>query len=618
MFGFVILTSRNGQQIDPALIARILRDGPPYLPFEPDRAVRWQNQSGTVVVLGWEAFAEIGGIGSHWYSRPDGGLTAFAGYCWPISSGWTLPGRPWAEQLDGWLGEREPARAIDELFGQFDLIRLDAEGRGAVVTDFMSCGPLFTVELEACTLLSNRTGLLALAATPDGRQPVRSPLGVGWLVFDSFIASDETAYLDVEHVSHGAWIRIDPDCGAETMLPVRTPYEARPPHDLPQTYEELVPLMAVEIRTLLRYLASLPVDPIELRLSGGKDSRLLAAGIVATGLQDRFRIKLIGAPDAPDPKVAAQIATELGLHWELDDRRARPAEQDLAMVATHTFLTEGMLSGWNTTSLLHPRNDLTLTGVGGDYVGWRYESVEGIDATTREAVIDQFAGRTDFDPYRLLLPEARAWYLDGVTEWMDQRLARGLEPQLMRALILRETKMRGGAGIASAVEPRMWIDGYSSPIWFRASFQLPLEQRAGFRFHVDILQELCPQMLDYPLANTVWSSESYRHRPDADRFSAMHAVRGGGPETRHWRVVNWETYRPVLQAQLLDRTNPLYQVVDVRRVERLLARTSVDAGHLRYLYGALTAAIWLDERENRQRIARPVAAVPAGSTMTEK
>ena len=49
-----------------------------------------------------------------------------------------------------------------------------------------------------------------------------------------------------------------------------------------------------------------------------------------------------------------------------------------------------------------------------------------------------------------------------------------------------------------------------------------------------------------------------------------------------------------------------------------LARTSVDAGHLRYLYGALTAAIWLDERENRQRIARPVAAVPAGSTMTEK
>ncbi len=271
-----------------------------------------------------------------------------------------------------------------------------------------------------------------------------------------------------------------------------------------------------------------------------------------------------------------------------------------------------MLSGWNTTSLLHPRNDLTLTGVGGDYIGWRYESVAGIEATTRDAAIAQLAGRSDFDPYRLLLPEAKAWYLDGVTEWMDQRLERGLEPELMRALILRETKMRGGAGIAGAVEPRMWIDGFSSPIWFRASFQLPLEQRAGFRFHVDILQELCPHLLDYPLASTVWSPESYRHRTDHERFSAMSAVRGDGPATRHWRVVNWETYRPQLQAVLLERGNPLYQVVDYARVERLLSRTTIDAGRLRYLYGALTAAIWLGQREDRQHIARRVVTELSG------
>jgi hypothetical protein len=264
-----------------------------------------------------------------------------------------------------------------------------------------------------------------------------------------------------------------------------------------------------------------------------------------------------------------------------------------------------MLSGWNTTSLLHPRNDLTLTGVGGDYIGWRYESVEGIQATTRDQAIAQFASRTSFDPYGFLLPEAKAWYLDGVSEWLDQRLARGLEPQLMRSLHLRETKMRGGAGIAGAVEPRMWVDGFSSPIWFRASFQLPLEQRGGFRFHVDILQELCPRLLDYPLASKVWSPESYRHRPDADRFAAMDAVRGGGPASRHWRVVNWETYRLMLQAQLLERSNPLYQVVDYTRVERMLNRKAIDAGRMRYLYSALTGAIWLGEREDRRRIARP-------------
>ena len=273
MFGFVVLIGRQGERIDPGLVARLRREGPPYLPFEPDRAMRWQNLSGSVVVLGWEAFAEIGGIGSHWFPRPDGGLTAFAGYCWPVGTGWTSPGRSWAQQLNDWLGDRDSALAIDDLFGQFDLIRLDPDGRGAVVTDFMSCGPLFSVDLPGCTLLSNRSGLAALAATPAAQTPTRSPLGTGWLVLDSFIISDETAWLDVKHVSHGAWIRIDPDRGAETVLPVRTLYEARHPDDLPRTYEELVPLMADEMRSLVRYLASLPVDPIELRLSGGKDSR---------------------------------------------------------------------------------------------------------------------------------------------------------------------------------------------------------------------------------------------------------------------------------------------------------------------------------------------------------
>ncbi len=282
MFGFVTLIGRNGERIDPELLARIEREGPAYLPFEFDRILRWQNRSGSVAVLGWEAFAEIGGIGSHWFARPDGGLTAFAGYCWPVGSGWTAHNVPWAEQLDRWLGDRDPSLAIDELFGQFDLIQLDANGFGAVVTDFMSCGPLFSVELPGCTLLSNRSGMAALAATPEGEHPTRSPLGAGWLVLDSLIVSDETGYLAVEHVPHGTWIRIDPERGATQSTPDRTLYEARSPGDLPQTYDELVPLMADEIRSLVRYLASLPVDPIELRLSGGKDSRLLAAGVIAS------------------------------------------------------------------------------------------------------------------------------------------------------------------------------------------------------------------------------------------------------------------------------------------------------------------------------------------------
>jgi hypothetical protein len=460
-------------------------------------------------------------------------------------------------------------------------------------------------------VLSNRSGLAALAVTPEGHPPVRSPLAAGWLVFESLIVSDETGYLDVEHVPHGAHVRIDPRRGAGIVPPVGTPFASRSPDDLPHTYEELVPLMADEIRALLRYLAGLPVDSVELRLSGGKDSRLLAAGIVATGLQDRIGTMSFGAPEMADPAVAGAMAQGLGLRWRLEDRRDRPAAQDLGMVATHTFLTEGMLSGWNTTSLVHPRNDVTITGVGGDYIGWRQESTEGLACKTRDELIAQFTARDEFDRFGLLRPEAKAWYLDGVFEWMDQRLACGIGLSLIRALFLRENKMRGSAGIAGAVEPRLWIDGFASPIWFRASFQLPPEQRSGFRFHIDILEALCPRMLDYPLAGKVWSPVSYAHRPDRERLAATQAVHGPAGGAQHWRVANWDTYRPLIAERLLDRSNPLYQVVDYDRMERTLFRGTMDAGRVRFIYAALTAAIWLDGSEDRRRICRPD---PSGGT----
>jgi hypothetical protein len=332
---------------------------------------------------------------------------------------------------------------------------------------------------------------------------------------------------------------------------------------------------------------------------------LLAAGVVATGLQDRIGLMSFGAPEMADPFVAGTIAQGLGLRWRLEDRRNRPAVQDLDMVATHTFLTEGMLSGWNTTSLLYPYNDVAITGVGGDYIGWRQESTEGLACKTRDDLIAQFTARDEFDRFGLLRPEAKAWYLDGVFEWVDQRLARGIDLSLLRALFLRESKMRGSAGIAAAVEPRLWIDGFASPLWFRASFQLPPEHRSGYRFHVDILEELCPRMLDYPLAGKVWSSESYTHRPDRERFAGMNAIRSPGGDAQHWRVVNWETYRPLIADRLLDRSNPIYQIVDYDRMERILRRKTIDVGRVRFIYGALTAAIWMDGSEDRRQIRRP-------------
>ena len=218
-----------------------------------------------------------------------------------------------------------------------------------------------------------------MAVSPEGVAPTRSPLGVGWLVFTSLMFDEETGYLDVEHLPVGASVHVDPDRGVTIQHAERPAVNAPPESDLPFTFEELAPLMAAEAVETMRVIARLPGDQIQLWLSGGKDSRLLTAAIIAAGLTDRFDFVTFGAPGKSDPRVAAQIAQRYQLSWQLEDRRGRTPEADLAMVATHTWLVEAMCSGWNTTSDLVASDLVSLTGVGGDYIGWLKEASAGLE-----------------------------------------------------------------------------------------------------------------------------------------------------------------------------------------------------------------------------------------------
>lgn len=607
MFAFVTIVAATGSLLDPEFIDRMDREGPKLLPFIPERAMYWFSPSLNACVLGWEAFTSQAAQGTHWHARADGGLTAYSGHCWPASAGWADRERPWAQQLDTWLGDQDPAVARDRLTGHFDLIHFEASGQGTIVPDTLNCGPLYTAETQHLQVVSNRAGLAALAITPSGATPRRSPIGAGWLVFDAALFDDETGYAGVAHLPFGDAVRIDPVHGLRIERAERSPFAPGNPGDFPSTYEQLVPPLLEDLCAQLRFVSGLPAGNVELRLSGGKDSRILAAGIVATGLRDRIGLMTFGPPDKSDPIAAAEIARAFDLRWRLDDRRGRPAHVDLGKVALHTFLTEGMVSGWNATSNLDPHHDLTLTGVGGDFLGWRYESALGLAATNRTEALQQMLGRADFDRLHLLQDEARAWYFDEIVAWIDRRLDMGVDPSWIRALFLREGKLRCQTGPGRAAEASLWFDPLCSPLWMRASFRLPPHQRPGFRFHIDLIEALCPGMLDIPLADTVWTPESYAHRPDRQRFAQMEAILSSDAAAQNWRVLGWPEYRPLLADILLEQTNPVYQLLDYPRMERLMRKPSITATQGRVIYGALTAALWLGGHETRSPIGTPAA-----------
>ncbi len=63
MLAYLVLAGTNGAPVDPEVVARFAGD-PPALPFEPEDRLIWSNASGTVVVLAWQAFTDLAGIGS--------------------------------------------------------------------------------------------------------------------------------------------------------------------------------------------------------------------------------------------------------------------------------------------------------------------------------------------------------------------------------------------------------------------------------------------------------------------------------------------------------------------------------------------------------------------------
>src|SRR5215207_3274023 len=137
MLAYLVLAGRNGAPVDENIIQRIASD-PLELPFEPDERIVWTSPDQSRVFLGWQAFTELAGIGSHWVVDDAHRLTAFSGHCWPRATGWKHDaGQSWATQLHAWLGDDPDLVAVrEELFGNFTVISLPDTGPGCVIPDW--------------------------------------------------------------------------------------------------------------------------------------------------------------------------------------------------------------------------------------------------------------------------------------------------------------------------------------------------------------------------------------------------------------------------------------------------------------------------------------------------
>ncbi|MEZ4529456.1 MAG: hypothetical protein R2855_00375 [Thermomicrobiales bacterium] len=598
MLAFVLLASRAGQPISTETLTHAAAKAAPVLPFLPEVSLCWANRSGTITVLAWQALTENASIGSHWHVDREGGLTLFSGHCWPRDTGWDAePSESWAEQLARWLDRHSALDAHEELFGFYTLVRLDPDGAGSVTTDLLGAGQLFTGDSSRWTAISNRAGLAAAAANDFDSDPERDPLAMGWLAFWGSSLGDDSGYWDAARAPFNSQITTTANASVK-IEPRPRPFWHRPgPNPTTGDYPSLLDEIDADLRSTLRAIMRLPTREFELRLSGGKDSRLLTALLFDEGLHERVRFLTHGLPSHADARSASLIAERLSLDWSMDDRSQVSLEEEERRLLRHTFLVEGVTNGWDSAGVPTALQGVSLSGIGGECTKFGPTATAGLSATSIADVKRIYAEKEGFDPARVLTTDARRHFHAVVDDWIDAQAALHQEPSRIPSLFITQQRTRSWSGPSRAVKPNLWLGPFLIPSYIRFRQLLPLADRANPRVHLDLLRRCRVDLSTIPLANDTWPEGAMSVYPDADQLRAIAPMRSLPGPSAGWRTARADELRPMLGAYLADRTNPIYEVVDYTAVQRLLKSRKITGQGLRVLYGVATGAIWLAHRE---------------------
>ncbi|WP_431904833.1 asparagine synthase-related protein [Nonomuraea sp. bgisy101] len=255
--------------------------------------------------------------------------------------------------------------------GCFAAFRADEDGISAS-TSLAPADPVYYAETSEFHVVGNRALLVRLAAFGDIRHDVPA---LQSLARQGYFLSEETPYAGVRSLPPASRL-----VAGERLTITTDPL----PEGVNRTGSQRV---AAGLLAAVEPLLQTP-DPVRLTLTGGRDSRLIAALLHAAGIP--FHAVTSGFDDHPDVVVARQVAAALGVEHEVQAppltprselRVAHPADR----VDNVLRVCEGMLSAYENITgdgaySLRP----SLGGHNGEILRGGYLS--GMEEATPEAV----------------------------------------------------------------------------------------------------------------------------------------------------------------------------------------------------------------------------------------
>ncbi len=454
------------------------------------------------------------------------------------------------------------SRRLAELNPPFVLAALDRErDRLVIVNDFLATARLYEMRIPSGWVWSNRLGALPLFA---GIQPDLDPEGwaihaaAGWFLGSTTpirgaVKVRPASAITVEGSPTGATVRREETGAVRRLVAPRR-----------GSLDEQAAAAAEQSVGLSRSIASTwDVGPT-INLSGGRDSRISAAGAIVAGLDAKFRTMDIepGEVDAARELLAAAPgAIELGV---LTMERGEPDDSLAERIRGIHMVHDGFANPMGGQGSLElPQRGFVaplITGHGGELGhGFYYDAARlrrELRPATRRRLVNRLerSGRQRHNSAR---EDAYALYLAEVERTLDEGRAHGVRGASLLDYYYLTERLPHRAGLGSR------SDRYSAcvtPAFVRGSFDLSPRRRTRAALHRAVLEELIP----------AWNRIPFFHG-------------GGGPMRPMKRARIWERPRHSSDMEEMLASAELWSdAFDPARIHAMWREAKAGDGHSHY------------------------------------
>lgn len=523
MIVFVALVGHGGP-IETERIQWIADHGDDLVPFPGAIAgtAAWTSPSGRVHLRAWDNAPPL----------VDGTLASDSRHA-VVASGYVLDRGTLADPA-ALLPRlrRRPLSVAGDLGGVYSLcIGSDDEvvawaGRGRLES-------LFHGSDGRVTAVSNRPLAAHLAVRTSAGPAIDRSFAREMVASGMAVGRESTPFVDVRHVPEGSTLH----CTRSGVRLRRLPGADRP-HGLAarrrsrrrgsEPTKRQAEEVAAALTSAFGVLRSID-HPIVLSLTGGKDSRLLAALLHHEGIP--FTTSTTGLADSPDVVVAREVADALGV----EHRRVAPRTSDAGDVEVdvrgHVLALlracDGMQSAFerNVHRLPGPSGDSIRIGGGGG------EVLRGGLATDPQVELDEVHRRVRWQFLRfehLLGGDAIRGRDDEADGWLEAfRTPRPAETLAWfhRDIRLGRWNMAGRLGHSHYA---FHLNPFFDSQVIERSWRVDLDARTNERLFHEVLRVVNPGLASLPFADSSWRFEAGQRRSPAARgaFSTRNQLSG--------------------------------------------------------------------------------------------